>query len=253
MASKLNQYQAISKYIPSKKRQLENQNLRKELYKNSLEEYAQFLSSEQKKALLTEKNAELIEFDNSSILSEFMLSENKSIMILYDEQKPQLTDGVQYVDLKSDISSKIQEYRAKCIKLILPVILALMAVLLFIYRNLNKTVKIVLPSALAACFSLGFVSLCFKEINMFHILSIFLIIGFGLDYSVFRSSGVKNSTLAVLLSCATSVFSFALLACTSFKLISSLGIILAVGLVISYILSLVLIPSSGLEENSESI
>lgn len=253
IAYQLNQYQAISKYIPSKKRQLENQNLRKELYKNSLENYAQFLSGEQKKALLNENNSELIEFNNSSILSEFILGENKSIMILYDEQSPQLTDGVQYVNLKSDITSKIQEYRANCIKLILPVILALMAVLLFIYKNFNKTVRIVLPSALAACFALGFVSLCFKEINMFHILSIFLIIGFGLDYSVFRSSGVKNSMLAVLLSCATSVFSFALLACTSFKLISSLGVILAVGLVISYILSLVLIPSSGLEENSESI
>ena len=63
----------------------------------------------------------------------------------------------------------------------------------------------------------------------------------------------KNSKGAVIFSCATSVFSFSLLACTSFKLVSSLGIILSIGLLTSYILSLVLIPSSGLEENKESI
>ena len=43
VANNFEEYQSISKYIPSKKRQLENLNLREELYKNSLEEYAAFL------------------------------------------------------------------------------------------------------------------------------------------------------------------------------------------------------------------
>ena len=248
-------YQAISKYIPSEKRQIENQQLRKDLYKNALNDYAQFLTKEQRDALLNEENNELIEYDNSSILSELMLSDNKSLMVLYDAKTPNLDDieDVEYIDLQKNISEKIKDYRTRCLTLLVPIIFSLFAILSFVYKNPLKAIRIILPSFLAACFAISVVGLFLKEINMFHILSIFLIIGFGLDYSVFRASGVKNSILAVSLSCATSVFSFALLACTSFKLISSLGIILSVGLLTSYILSLVLISSSGLEENKESM
>lgn len=255
LASQFENYQAISKYVPSKKRQFENQQLRRNLYKNSLDDYAQFLTKEQRETLRNEANSELIEYDNSSILSELMLSDNKSLMVLYDAKSPDIkgVDGVQYIDLQKNISDKIKDYRNRCLALIVPIILSLFIILTFVYKKPLKAIRIILPSFLAACFALSVVSLFLKEINMFHILSIFLIIGFGLDYSVFRASGVKNSILAVSLSCATSVFSFALLACTSFKLISSLGIILSVGLLTSYILSLVLIPSSGLEENNESI
>ena len=176
-------------------------------------------------------------------------------MVLYDAQEPDLQniEGVKYIDLQKDISSKIKDYRNRCLSLIIPIILLLFAVLSFVYKKPLKALRIVMPSFLAACFAISIVGIFWKEINMFHILSIFLIIGFGLDYSVFRSSGVKKSKGAVILSCATSVFSFALLACTSFKLISSLGIILSIGLITSYILSLVLIPSSGFDENKESI
>ena len=255
LAVQFENYQAISKYIPSIKRQLENQQLRKELYDNALNDYAQFLTQEQRKTLLNEENAELIEYDNFSILSELMLEKSKSLMILYDAKTPDLTniDGVQYIDLQKNISEKIKDYRNRCLCLILPIMTILLLILSFVYKRPIKAIKVILPSFLSSCFSIAVICIFFKEINMFHILSIFLIIGFGLDYSVFRSSGVKNSKGAVILSCATSVFSFSLLACTSFKLVSSLGIILSIGLLTSYILSLVLIPSSGLEENKESI
>ncbi len=255
VASNFKNYQAISKYIPSKKRQLENINLRKELYKTSLKQYANFITHEQKEKLLNDDEISFVNYEELDILSEFMFDKNKSIMVLYNAEQTNYTlpEGVETIDLKTEISSKIKDYRVQCIKLVLPILLALLAILSIVYRNILKAFRIVLPSILSACFAIGFTSLLLGEINMFHILAIFLIIGFGLDYSVFRASGVKNSSGAIILSCATTVFSFALLACTSFKLISSLGVILSVGLLTSYILSLVLIPSSGLAENKESI
>ena len=82
--------------------------------------------------------------------------------------------------------------------------------------------------------------------NLFHVLSLFLITGFSLDYSIFRFNDARtenmyHSRVAVLMSCATTVFSFLLLSLTSFKLVSSLGFMLACGLISSYILSLILI------------
>ena len=121
--------------------------------------------------------------------------------------------------------------------MLLPVF-AILFLLLSIIYNPKTAAKILAPSILAGTFAIGLLSITGQQINLFHILAIFLIIGFGLDYSVFRAGGEKHSADAVLLSCATSVFSFLLLAFTSFKLISSLGFILSVGLTVSYISSL---------------
>ena len=256
LAQNLDRYQSLSKFIPSHKRQDENQKFINELYKTSLKDYASFLTPAQITNLITPKQPEgYLDYNPNSYLSEFMLGNNKSVMVLYDIESPEKIkgEGIQYINLQEDISTKIKECRVHCLKLIFPILTILLILLGIIYRSILKALQITLPSILAACFSIGLVSVCGQEINMFHVMAIYLIMGFGLDYSVFRASGVKNSSGAVILSCATSVFSFALLALTSFKLISSLGFILAAGLLSSYILSLVLIPSSGFEDKTESI
>ena len=90
-----------------------------------------------------------------------------------------------------------------------------------------------------------------SPINLFHLLAIFLIIGFGLDYSVFRFTNPEKSGDSVFLSCITTVFSFVLLAFAGFKLISSLGTVLALGLLSSYIFSLKLIKKDIIKGKNE--
>ncbi len=256
LAENLNNYQSLSKFIPSHKRQKENETLINDLYKTSLKDYAEFLTPAQVTNLINKQPPEgFLEYNPDTYLSEFMVDKNKSVIVLYDVTSPEniKSEGVEYIDLQRDISSKIRECRIHCLKLILPILTILLILLGIIYKSMVKALKITAPSMIAACFSIGLVSLCNQEINMFHVMAIYLIMGFGLDYSVFRASGGKNSSGAIILSCATSVFSFALLALTSFKLISSLGFILAAGLLSSYILSLVLIPSSGLADKTETM
>ena len=84
--------------------------------------------------------------------------------------------------------------------------------------------------------------------NLFHIFAMFLILGFTLDYSIFRISGIEKSNDAVLISCLTTSFSFFLLIFTSFKLISSLGFVLSIGLMTSYLFSLILIKNGDKNE-----
>lgn len=98
---------------------------------------------------------------------------------------------------------------------------------------------------MSVAFVFGVLGIFGIHVNLFHLLAIFLIIGFGLDYSVFRFNGARKCADAVLMSCLTSVFSFALLAFAGFKLISSLGTVLALGLLSSYIFSLILISSAN--------
>ena len=113
---------------------------------------------------------------------------------------------------------------------------------------------ILLPSVCGGFITIGLLSLFNQPVNLFHVLALFLIAGFSLDYSIFRFNSIKNPALsgiksanAVLISCATSVFSFLLLSFTSFKLISSLGFVLSLGLISSYVLSLLLINNDSKE------
>lgn len=233
-------FQALSKFIPSEKQQMRNFELRKNLYKNSLKKYASFLTEHDVQKLLNEKPPlEFIRYNSNSPFKDFLIGKSSSVMVLYDFNRPEIItqNGGKYVDVQRDITARIKSCRISCVRMLVPVFGLLFILLSLIYKPRNA-VKILLPSILAGTFSIGLLSLTAQPINLFHILAIFLIIGFGLDYSVFRAGGVKHSTDAVLLSCATSVFSFLLLSLTSFKLISSLGFILSVGLTVSYLSSL---------------
>lgn len=233
-----NDYQALSKFVPSIKQQKMNFELRKSLYKSKLNAYAEFLSPKEKQQLLSERQGnDFLEY--MPVFSEFLLSDNRSLMVLYDINNPKIiTDsGAEYVDVTRDITQKIRNCRISCVRMLLPIFVILFVLLALIYKP-KTAIKITVPSVFAALFAISLVSITGQEINLFHILAIFLIVGFGLDYSVFRASGIKSSSDAVLLSCLTSVFSFLLLAFTGFKLISSLGFILSTGLTISYLTSL---------------
>ena len=109
---------------------------------------------------------------------------------------------------------------------------------LFYHLLYNAAVKIISAPLIASIFAIGFTSLIGQQIDIFHILSIFLILGFSLDYSIFMANGGKESKDAVFISFISTFISFTLLAFTSFKLISSMGIILAIGLLTSYLLGL---------------
>lgn len=233
-------YQSISKFIPSVKQQKKNFALRKDLYKHELNKFAQFLTAKERQKLLNEKQSDdFLEYTDLPIFSEFLPETDSSLMVLYDVKDPQLItkNGAQYIDVTRSITDKIKHCRISCVKMLLPIFTILFILLACIYKP-KTALKITIPSIMAAIFSIALVSLTGQEINLFHILAIFLIVGFGLDYSVFRASGIKASSDAVLLSCLTSIFSFLLLAFTSFKLISSLGFILSTGLTVSYLASL---------------
>ena len=253
------EYYALSRFVPSIKQQTENRKLVKKLYKNSLKPYASaFLPQKSIEALLKEQPPEeflTLENSNFKMLKDFLYNDNTSVMVVNGDintikqaLEPE-NDSITVINLKNDISQKVGSCRKVCLILFAPAILLLYVILAFIYRPVNAF-KIILPSFLGAMFSIGLIGLSGKGLNLFHVLALFLIIGFTMDYSIFRFNGSNssNSKAAVLISCATSVFSFFLLSMTSFKLISSLGFILWIGLLSSYILSLLLISKDSAEQ-----
>lgn len=236
------EFQSLSKYLPSLKRQKSVQNLKKELYLKRLNDYAVFLPSDKRREVIDEALTPYplnynIKFE--ALKNNFLINENTSIVAAFGYEGGEI-NGNRVINFQKDISSQIKKCRIICLSLLLPIFAILYLLLAKIY-DFKSAGKIVLPSILAGGVSLGLLGIFNQPVNLFHIIAVFLIIGFGLDYSVFRFGGAKKSADAVLISCLTSVFSFTLLALTGFKLISSLGIILAIGLLFSYIFSLVCI------------
>ena len=247
IADKLNNensrgYQALSKFVPSEKRQKSNQILRKELYNAKLYEYAGFLPTQTRLRLINANfgNEFLsVNKDFEFLKKNFLIDGNTSIMVV-SGYKGQAIEGVKIINFQKDISSQIRHCRKICLALLVPIFGLLYLLLAKIY-DFKSAVKILAPSVCAVVFVFTILGLFGCAINLFHLLAIFLIIGFGLDYSVFRLTNPEKSGDSILLSCVTTVFSFALLAFAGFKLISSLGTVLALGLLSSYIFSIKLI------------
>ena len=247
IADKLNDenssgYQALSKFVPSEKRQKSNQILRKELYSAKLYDYAEFLPTQTRLQLINANFGSYflsVNKDFEFLKKNFLIDENTSIMLV-SGYKGQAIDGVKIINFQKDISSQIRHCRKICLALLVPIFGLLYLLLAKIY-DFKSAVKILAPSVCAVVFVFAVLGLFGCAINLFHLLAIFLIIGFGLDYSVFRFTNSEKSGDSVLLSCLTTVFSFALLAFAGFKLISSLGTVLALGLLSSYIFSIKLI------------
>lgn len=234
-------YFSFAQFFPSVTRQNENRKMVIDLYQNNLDKYAEFLDLKTRnnlKNLSLKNDVQDFTKNNSNILKNFMLDKNTSYMVVFGKYKS-LTNvkNINQINLVESISKIMKSIRIKFL-MILPFIFLIYFLLLSICYKVSKAAKIISAPLIASIFAIGVTSLIDQPINIFHILSIFLILGFSLDYSIFMSNGGNDSKDAVFISFISTFISFMLLAFTSFKLISSMGIILAVGLLTSYLLGL---------------
>ena len=221
----------LSNFVASKSKQQENLKLVEELYKNNLEEYNSKIGVK-----FLPKKSVIYDVDNFPLNQNFMLDKNTSFMIVNRASG----DSINVVD---EISKILYKLRKECLILLPVAILALFTFLSIIY-GLKNSLKICVSPVLGILFTIGCLCLFNNTLNLFNLIGLFLILGFSLDYSIFRFNGGEKSKDAVFISMLSTALSFLLLSFTSFKLISSLGITLFIGIAISYVLSLFMIKSN---------
>ena len=227
LSSKNIDFISISDFLPSLKRQKENFELKNNLYLTELSSFNDLLTAEQINKLQSQKDkGNYLNYNkNLKFLDKFIIDKDTTAIILYNVKIcPSDNKNAKFINVADGISQIIKDGRHSCKALFIPIFLILYLVIT-IYFGLKNGISILLPPITGSIFSLA----------------IFLILGFSLDYSIFRFNGVKYSDNAVFISCITSVFSFFLLSMTSFKLISSFGLMISIGLLTSYILSFLLI------------
>ena len=120
------------------------------------------------------------------------------------------------------------------IKIFPVIILVLIGILTLIY-GFKKSVKIIIPPFIGITGAIGMTCLINSEINLFGLIACFLVLGFTIDYSIFRTNPEKQTEDAIFVSSLTTMFSFLLLSLCGFKLLSSIATVLFFGILISYI------------------
>ena len=232
---------SLSNIIPSIKTQQENEMLIKQLYKSQ---------SKYLKQKLELKNTPI--FTNS----EYMTPENIESKFLnnwidklifqdgeYTYSLAQIQTNVQInndnakvVSVSKILSDKIEQYSHETYNLLTICAICLMLLLSVFYKR--RAIVYLVPSVLAILLSVCILTWVGQPITFFHMLSFFIVTGLGLDYTIFNINAKDNKEMRpVLFSFLTSFVGFGLLAFTSFFLIKSMGITLALGLGLSYLIS----------------
>jgi len=220
----LNNYISFSRFFPSIKMQKENFTLIKELYKNNLDKFKGILSGVQINALQNQ------EFESAEAvrLKEFFLDDNTSIIYAFD------TAGKGSINIQLSLEHYLEYFRNRILNLMPYMFSGVFVLLIFIF-GIKRGIKIFIPSFSGMAASAGLSLLISGALNLFSIIALFLVLGFTIDYAVFKSENSERAEDAVFVSSITTAFSFFLMSLTSFKLLSSIAIVLFTGIIVSYL------------------
>lgn len=238
------EYVSLSKFVPSKVRQKENFDLVKDLYRKNLDAYPDILSNSQK-SKLKNQTFRFVDFDLGEYpyLSEFLLPNKTSFVVAYtDKDLRFLPKNIQIVNIKQDVEKYMKSYSKTLLKIFPIVIILLTLIFIGIYK-FKKGIKLLLPPLFGTFMSLGLTCLFGIELNLFSVIALFMILGFTIDYSIFRANSEKQTEDAIFVSCLTTSVSFLLLSFSGFKLLSSISLVLFWGILTSYISGYILFLS----------
>lgn len=143
--------------------------------------------------------------------------------------------GIYWLDRRSEFNTMFTHYRIHLSQLMVEAVLIIC--LCFIFYNIKQGLKFALKSTLPTLLSIGIAlsvhGIIGQTINLFSMLALILVIGIGIDYSLFLSndkSQTQSALLAVILAALTTLLSFGLLIISHTSAIMGFGLVLTSGI-----------------------
>lgn len=145
--------------------------------------------------------------------------------------------GVKMIDRSGEISNLLTHYRSK-MTIFLCVGYLLVALALF-HRYKSHAWRAMLPTIIAALASLSASAWLGEPVQLFTVLAHFLILGTGVDYGIFLLEHHTDSSawLAVCLGAASTLLAFGLLALSATPALHTFGLSMLFGVGLSWLLS----------------
>jgi len=249
-------YQSIAQYIPSIKAQKENFDLVTALYQSQAKNLAAQLNFSEPPLLRQPFTPLLIDDYLASSVSQPLgflwlnkIAGQSSAIILLNEIKNNQAvqsfiaeqDDLTYLDKADEISAVFATYRMYIGKLLVAAYL-LIALLLIWRYGLKLGFLVIMPPVIAACVGLAVTSVVGIPITIFNLLALILILGIGIDYTLFfaeqkEMKKAKNTLLSITLSAITTVLSFGLLSLSETQAIHGFGVTVLTGIIVSWLLA----------------
>lgn len=249
----LSSYQNITQYLPSIAAQQQNFDLVTSLYLSQSVELQKALNLKQPPTLRNEFQP--ITVDNylqssSSKPTRFLWlgaidNQTHAIVVLNKvtdtqaiKSKIETRNNIRYLDKTDEISTLFGEYRIKITELLIAALVAIWFILGWRF-TFRQACKMVTPPIIASLCALAITSLTGSPLNLFNLLALALILGIGIDYTLFFSQPRhhKSTLLAITLSAMTTILSFGLLAMSNTHAIHSFGITVLTGIFVAWLLA----------------
>ena len=148
------------------------------------------------------------------------------------------------VDLKRASTTLVVEQRQRVLWTLVGAALLLVAVVRLSLGSWVRARKVLAPMALTTVLVAAALHLAGQPLNLFHLISLVLAAGLGLDYALFFERAAddpqeQRRTLHGILVCSASTFMvFALLATSSIPVLRSIGLTVSLGVVSNFLLAL---------------
>ena len=151
--------------------------------------------------------------------------------------------GVTLVDLKRAAAELVVRQRLRVLWCLAISAVLLVLVVRIALGNWRRATRVIVPMALATLIVLAVLRLAGQPLNLFHLISLVLAAGLGLDYALFfERVGLDRDewlrTLhGVLVSALSTLMVFALLSLSSIPVLRSIGITVTLGVLINFVLA----------------
>ncbi|MDO6527098.1 MMPL family transporter [Motilimonas sp. 1_MG-2023] len=269
----LDGYQSISQWVPSPNQQQQSHLAWQQLINHQLSLYLTQLGmtqAEQNKITQTLMTSPapltLTQWLASPVSEQFgwlaLPQQHASLVIISGVKDKarlqQLVDSlpkVELVDQRAQLSALFKQYR-QLMTLLLVLAYGIILLALWGYFGRQVATKIILAPILAALSSLAVLALTGQAINLFHVIALILVLGIGIDYTLFfaaqqgilipkrqqekmkpmsnKQRNIYPTHLAITLSALTTILSFGLLALSDTYAIASFGTTVLIGIIAAY-------------------
>jgi len=152
--------------------------------------------------------------------------------------------GAQLLDLKQASESLVAQWRLRLLAALGAAAVLLAAAVWWALRTPARVLRVLAPMGLSTLLILAVLRLCGVELNLFHLVSLILAAGLGLDYALFfdHAGDDRDDQLrtlhAVIVCSLTTLLVFSLLALSSIPVLRAIGSTVALGVLFNFVLAL---------------
>jgi predicted exporter len=151
--------------------------------------------------------------------------------------------GASLIDIEGALTGALTDYRQRMQELLLIGVLLVVAVVALRHRAARPTLVALVPPLIAAAGTVALLAIAGFAVNLMSLMALLMIVSMGDDYGIFLvddddPTGREATHLSVLLSSATTILGFGLLALSEQPALFAIGLTSAVGILFCVVLAL---------------